>query len=219
MACFPLFVELSGKEVLVAGGGKVAERKVGTLLEFGAGIRLVSPAVTGGLQSLADSGAVRLRKREYRKEDLEGAALAVAATGDREVNRRIHSDAAGRSIPVNVVDDPELCTFYFPAVVHRKDLVVGITTSGSYPAFTKYARQKVEELFPESCGEVVEVLKSYREKVRREVKDPAVRRQILEKLLEIAVKAAESTEAEDHAVCRICPRDRRTGRGLSLSHE
>lgn len=218
MGCFPLFVDLSGRKVLIAGGGKVAERKADALLEFGASVWLVSPKATGKLRRLAASGKIHFLEREYRPGDLQSAALAVAATGNREVNRGIRDEAVRRAVPVNVADDPELCTFLFPAVVHRKDFVVGITTSGSYPALSKYARRKIEALFPENYGKMVTVLKSYRAKVRREIQDPALRRAVLEELLQMAVRADEESEwTAEGAFCPClsvgagrCPEENRT---------
>lgn len=189
MGYFPLFIDLSGKEVLVAGGGKVAERKVRILREFDAAVRLVSPEAAQELTELAGSGKIRLLPREYRAEDMDAAVLVVAATGDREVNRRIHGDAVRKGIPVNVVDDPELCTFFFPAVIHRNDLVVGITTSGSYPALSRYARKKIETLFPEEYGMLTDILKGFRQKVRDTVPGSAERAAILNRLLDEAARA------------------------------
>ena len=194
MAYFPLFIDLSGKETLIVGGGKVAERKVQILLNFGASILLISPETTSPINVLIDSGAITFCKREYRSEDILSAVLAIAATGNREINRQIYNDAVCKGIPVNVVDDPELCTFVFPSVVQRNDLVIGITTSGSYPALSKYVRKKLEAIFPVNYGEFVSILKKYRKKIRREIKNPIKRKQVLKDLLEIAVQAAESGE-------------------------
>lgn len=200
MGFFPLFMDLSGKEALMVGGGPSAERKVKTLLEFGASVRLVSPQATPELLRLAAVGALQYQKREYGRGDLESVSLAVAAVRNREVGRAVYRDAAARSVPVNVVDMPEFCTFFFPAVVKRGDFVIGVTTSGSYPAFSRYAREKLEALFPECCGEMLRVLKEDRRKVRREIKDPALRKKVLEELLEMAVRA--ESESESLTVCR-----------------
>ncbi|MBZ4665801.1 MAG: sirohydrochlorin ferrochelatase [Mahella sp.] len=200
MGYFPLFINLSGKEVLVAGGGKVAERKVRILLEFDAAIRLVSPETIHALRDLADSGAIRLLPRKYRAEDVDTAALVIAATCDRTVNRQIHDDALRKCVPVNVVDDPELCTFFFPAVVHRTDFVVGITTSGSYPALAKYARQQIETLFPEQYGEITNVLKEYRKKIWKEIQSPAQRAAVLEGLIDTAAHVAKNDEILDRRI-------------------
>ncbi len=200
MGYFPLFINLSGRDVLVAGGGKVAERKARILREFDAAIRLVSPEATQGLTELAGSGAIRFLRREYRTEDIDTAAIVVAATGDRTVNRQIHDDAVCKGIPVNVADDPELCTFFFPAIVRRDDFVVGITTSGSYPALSRYAREKIETLFPDQYGVITDILKEYREKIRNEIHSPAERAAILEKLMDTAAQAAQNAKTLDRRI-------------------
>ena len=194
MAYFPFFVNIAGKKALVAGGGKVAARKVKTLLDFGANVKVVSPEAVPELRKLAESGTVCLFLRKYRPEDLNSAALVIAATGDKEVNRQISRGAQEKLIPVNAVDNPELCTFFFPAVVRRGDFAVGITTSGSYPSFARYARQKIESLFPASCGEMIASLSLVRKKVRREISDPDQRRKILNRLLEQALQAEQKKE-------------------------
>lgn len=188
MAYFPLFINLSGKKALIVGGGKVAERKAGILQGFDAAVTLVSPTATPAIRAAAQAGAIRLLTRDYQSDDMDGAALVIAATGDQDVDRRVHRDARRRGIPLNVADDPGLCTFFFPAVVHRSDFVIGVTTSGSYPALSKYARQRIEALFPENYGDITAALKAYREKVRGAVRDPSMRKKILEKLMETAAQ-------------------------------
>jgi len=188
---FPLFFDLSNKTVLIAGGGKVAERKLRTLMEFSASVLLVSPDATPEILRLASSGKIRYVKRKYHSEDMIKTSLAVAATGDRQVNIKIHQDAVSAGIPVNVVDDPELCTFIFPAIVKRDDFVAGITTSGSYPALSKYAREKMEIAFPKEYETVMAILKGYRLTVRKEIDDIRQRKMILEKLLQAAVSPAD----------------------------
>lgn len=201
MGFFPLFVDLSGRRVLIVGGGTVAERKIRALLGFGAAPLVVSPQVTDEVRRLANTGAVRFFARKYRPGDLAGAALAVAATNDREVNRAVSRDARKREIPVNVVDDPELCTFYFPAIVRRGDFVVGISTSGSYPALAKYARSRIEKTFPESCGEILEKLKWERLRAMREIPDPEERKKELDRLLREAIGEKAAPEGTEKETC------------------
>lgn len=202
MGCFPLFVELSGRDVLVAGGGRVAEHKARLLLSFGASLRVVSPAASPGLQGMAEAGEILLVGREYRTGDIGGAALVVAATGDRAANRKIHDDAAACRVPVNVADDPELCTFIFPALVHRGDFVVGVTTSGGFPGFSGSAARRIAELFPEATGEAVAILGECRRRVRREIPEPARRREILSALLEEALQFLQNGRPFDGGALR-----------------
>jgi len=188
MALFPLFIDLGGKKCVCVGGGNVAARKVKALLTFGADIVVISPDICKQLEELALSGSIRIVEREYRTEDLEGAYVAIAATHDRETNRKVHDDAVNRNIPVNVADSPEECTFTFPSIVRREDLVIGITTSGSYPAFAKKIRERIENLFPGYYGDVLKYLKEFRKKALDGIPDPNKRKKAMEEMLNEAFK-------------------------------
>jgi len=183
-AFFPLFISLKAKRVLVAGGGEVAFRKVSQLLEFGAAVRVVSPEWGRQLRLLAESGTIAALQRPYSGGDLSGAVLAVAATDSRAVNRQIHDDAAALHIPVNVVDDPELCSFYFPSIVRRGPLVFGISTSGLYPLLAKSCRQRIESEFPAAYGLLTELLGQYRLRLTGAGMESEALRSILGKMLE-----------------------------------
>ena len=188
MALFPLFIDLSGKKCVCVGGGNVAARKARALLTFGADIVVISPDICKQLEELALSGSIRIVEREYRTEDLEGAYLAIAATHDRETNRKVHDDAVNRNIPVNVADSPEECTFTFPSIVRREDLVIGITTSGSYPAFAKRIRERIEEIISCHYGDILKHLKEFRERALDGIPDPHKRKKAMDEMLNEAFK-------------------------------
>ena len=121
---FPLFVDLSGKRCVVVGGGTIGARRAGVLARFGAEVTVISPAWTGGAEG------VRWTPRPYAPGDLAGAFLAVAATDDRAVNRRVGEDAKALGIPVSVADRREECTFFFPAVCEGGGAVAGVVSQG-----------------------------------------------------------------------------------------
>ncbi|HJA11345.1 MAG TPA: bifunctional precorrin-2 dehydrogenase/sirohydrochlorin ferrochelatase [Candidatus Mediterraneibacter merdipullorum] len=146
--CFPMFIDLSGKEVLVAGGGNIALRRVRTLLAFGARIRVTAPRLSRELEQLASGGKIKAEQRTYQTEDIKGMDMVLAATDDRETNRRICTDCRAAGIPVNVADDRRLCDFYFPSVVLTDDAVVGISCGGGDHAKVKELRRKIEG----ACG-------------------------------------------------------------------
>lgn len=127
---FPLFVDLTGKRILVVGAGAVAERRVRALLPFGPRITVVAPEVRPGLAALEEAGEITLLRRCYAPEDADGAELVLAATDDRELNGRIADRCRARRIPVNVSNDPRACDFYFPGIARKDDLVVGVTAGG-----------------------------------------------------------------------------------------
>ena len=181
---FPLFVDLQGKKCLVVGGGNVAVRKIETLLSFGAEIFVVSPEVTEGIEELARCRKLSVAQRSYCPSDLEGVSLAIAATNVNQVNRQVYMEAKERNIPVNVVDKPEMCTFVFPSIVKRQELVIGISTSGGFPALSKRIRQMLEKVIPENLGELLGFLKGIRNRLKDEVESPAERKLLLERLLD-----------------------------------
>ena len=137
MVCFPLFVDLNDKTVLVVGGGPVAARKARVLLDYGPRVLVCAPSFAPELEQLSGT---ELLRRPFSPELLEGVSLAVAATGDREVNHWVSGLCRARSIPVNVADSREDSTFLFPAVVRRGRLSVGISTGGASPAAAAHVR-------------------------------------------------------------------------------
>ena len=185
MVCFPLFVDLNDKTALVVGGGPVAARKARVLLDYGPRVLVCAPSFAPELEQL--SGAELLR-RPFSPELLEGVSLAVAATGDREVNHWVSGLCRARSIPVNVADSREESTFLFPAVVRRGRLSVGISTGGASPAAAAYVRRTLEGQLPESLGPILDWLEDQRE-AGRDALPPSQRRRWFSRLLSAALEA------------------------------
>ncbi len=140
---FPMFVDLSEKKILVAGGGRIAARRVETLLLFAKHITVVSPKLCDTLAGLAGQGTVEYRKRCWREDDLAGCDIVLAATNDKAVNHRIWEAATANGILVNVADDKSRCDFFFPAVVTCDDMVVGISSGGRDPGKVRKLREKI----------------------------------------------------------------------------
>ena len=166
MAYFPFFVELEGASGLVAGGGKVALRKVEKLLPYGPRLTVIAPRIDEKI--LAMPGVVCLR-RAFEPADLEGKDFAVAAAGDREVNYRISRLCRERKIPVNVVDDKEASSFLFPSLIKRGELSVGISTGGSSPSAAIYLKERFAEAVPENLPEILDFLAGERANIRQAV--------------------------------------------------
>jgi len=162
---YPAILLLEGRLAVVIGGGPVAERKVRTLLDAGAKVRVVASYVTPGIRQRAESGDIELVERRYERGDLAGSAAAVAATDDEEVNHGVFAEATGSGIPVNVVDNVSLCTFIAPSIVRRGDLVVGISTGGNAPALAVRIRERLEREFGEEYGRFLELMGELREQV------------------------------------------------------
>lgn len=144
---FPLFIDLSGKPVTVIGGGKIAQRRIETLWRFGAQITVISPE-TDRLPE-----GIILQARPYRKGDLAGAFLAVAATNERVVNHLVALEAQEKGILISVADCKEECTFFFPAVCEGGKLVVGVVSDGSDHEKTARAAAEIRNILNRIDGE------------------------------------------------------------------
>lgn len=144
-AYFPLFIDLTRKKILVAGGGAIALRRVRTLLRFGADIHVIAPEFCEEMERLEKEKTITAKHREYRSGDIDGMQIVLAATDDRAVNRRIREDCQSAGIMVNVADDRSLCDFYFPSVVMTDDAVIGISGDGSDHAGVKEMRRRIEK--------------------------------------------------------------------------
>ena len=142
---FPMFIDLTRKKILVAGGGAIALRRVRTLLRFGADIQVTAPELCEEMERLEKEKKITAKHREYRSGDIDGMQIVLAATDDRAVNRRIREDCQSAGIMVNVADDRSLCDFYFPSVVMTEDAVIGISGDGSDHAGVKEARRRIEK--------------------------------------------------------------------------
>jgi len=147
MSYYPVFLQLEDKIALVVGGGKVAQRKVETLLRYGASIHIVSKVLTDKLKQLIDSSEVRLLGKDMREEFLDDAFIVIAATDDKELNSRVSEIARDRGLLVNAVDQPADCNFIVPSIVRKGDFSIAISTSGKSPALAKKIRKELDGQF------------------------------------------------------------------------
>lgn len=142
---FPLFVDLSEKNILVAGAGTIATRRIRTLCGFAGSITVCAPQISPELLELSGKYPIILKKECYTEQLLDTADLVLAATDDRALNRDIVMAAKARNIPANSCSEKELCDFYFPSVVTKDELVIGLTASGTDHGLVKRARMELEE--------------------------------------------------------------------------
>jgi siroheme synthase-like protein len=184
MAYFPMMIELKDKDVLVIGGGEEGLKKVKVLSSLGAKVTLVSP--------FAEEEAISLSyeycKRSFVEGDIDAKAyiMVVTATDDRDLNRRISELATQRHIPVNVVDDVELCTFIFPAIYQQKDVVCAVSSGGKSPYVAQYVRNRLAESMPDNIGDINEKMGTLREEAKLLYEDSVDRRAFLKaKFLEL----------------------------------
>ncbi len=165
---YPLFLDLQGQRCLVFGGGEVATRKIEALLKRGAEVRCVSRDFSPSLRRLRRKKTSQLILECFRgnRISLNGARLVIAATSERNFNARVARACRKKKIWVNVVDDPELCDFYVPAVLERGPLQVAISTGGASPLFARRLREELEKVIPASIGSMLERLGKVRAKVQ-----------------------------------------------------
>lgn len=158
MTLYPAALCVRGRRCVVVGGGPVAERKAGALLECEASVFLVSPELTPVLETWAAQGRICVERRNFQADDLNGAMIAIAATSDTAVNKAVMLAGRERNVLVNVVDVPEWCDFYVPAVVRRGDLLLTVNTDGQSPILSKQLRQQLEVQFGAEWASYLELL-------------------------------------------------------------
>ncbi|MBM3118112.1 MAG: bifunctional precorrin-2 dehydrogenase/sirohydrochlorin ferrochelatase [Chloroflexi bacterium] len=165
---YPIFLNIRGKKCLVVGGGKVALRKVQTLLEHGADVEVVSPALCPELNRLAKDGTIRAQQRSYKAKDLHDALIAVAATDDSKINEGIAAKARRRGILINVVDDPKNSDFIVPSYLRRGDIIVAVSTSGRSPSLARKIRTELEKDFKAEYAQLALIADEVRSELKQQ---------------------------------------------------
>jgi siroheme synthase-like protein len=196
-ALYPLYLDLSGRPVLVVGAGRVAARKVEALLSAGAQVTVVAPDVCEEFDTLARRPGLTIEIRPFAPGDMDGRWLVIAATGSADINRWV-SELAGRArIFCNVVDKPDLCTFHVPAVVRRGLLQLAISTGGASPALAAHLRRRLEAEFGPAWAALIDALAELRRHYREKYADDlATRGRLLKEFVESDAPAL-LTEAGD----------------------
>lgn len=187
MEFLPISLAVKGKPCVVIGGGATAQRKVSSLLRAGAAVTVVSPRMSEDLERQARTGEIRHLARRFEPVDILGAKLVIAATDDRVVNRRIAELAGEQGTPVNVVDDPDACTFLLPSVIDRDPVVVAVSTGEASPVLARLLRARLESLIPAGYGRLGELCGRYRDRVKARFADERERRRFWDRVLQGAV--------------------------------
>ena len=165
---YPIFLKVRNLNVLIVGGGYVAEEKLTFLLKSSpdAVVTMVSPMFREGTIALAKKGNVKLIKSKYKKRFLKGRHIVVATTDKPKVNEKIYADCRKKSVLVNVADNPPLCDFYMGGIVTKGNVKVAISTNGKSPTMAKRLRQFFEEAIPENIDDLVKNLNEYRKTIK-----------------------------------------------------
>lgn len=199
MRLYPLALKVAGRRCVVVGGGRVAGRKVTSLLDCGAAVTVVSPELSPDLEALAGQSAIAAVRRGFEPADLDGALIAIAATDDTAMNRAVLDAGDSRGVLVNVVDVPDLCDFYVPASVVRGDLQITISTGGSCPALAKHLRKEISEQFGPEYEAYLLLAERLRLEVIERVPEPKRRKEILNAFLTSQALALLTQGRDDEA--------------------
>jgi len=183
MGYFPFFIELSDKRGLIVGGGAVALRKVEKLLPYQPSITVVAERILPEIEQIA---GLTLIKAKFSPEMLENVDFVIAATDDPELNARISALCMEKKILVNAVDEPQSCGFIFPAVIKRKNLSVGISSSGMSPTAAVWLKEQLENLLPERFDEIVDWLGGIRPMIKAKI-EPKKRAVVMKALFDSAI--------------------------------
>ncbi|MAR92799.1 MAG: uroporphyrinogen-III C-methyltransferase [Pseudomonadales bacterium] len=203
MDYLPLFYQVTDKPCLVVGGGEVATRKASMLLRAGARLRVVATAFEPAMDELlAAAGSERLQ-RQYQSQDLEGMALVIAATDDDVLNSQVSQEAGAHNIPVNVVDNPALCSFILPSIVDRSPLVMAISSGGQSPVLARMIRAKLESTIPAGYGRLAALVGRFRDQAKARFADVNQRRGFWERVLEGPVAELVFAGREQEAESRL----------------
>jgi uroporphyrin-III C-methyltransferase/precorrin-2 dehydrogenase/sirohydrochlorin ferrochelatase len=184
MDYLPIFLNVEDRPCLVVGGGKVAARKAALLNRAGARITVVTPETCDEIRTLVEQGAVTCVEREFLEEDMGGVVLVIAATDSESVNRAVSELANQHRIPVNVVDNPDLCSFIMPSIIDRSPVQVAVSTGGASPVLARLLRARLESYIPAAYGRLAQLVDEFRHSVKQRFSDAGQRRYFWESILQ-----------------------------------
>ncbi|MGH9845444.1 MAG: precorrin-2 dehydrogenase/sirohydrochlorin ferrochelatase family protein, partial [Blastocatellia bacterium] len=184
MRYYPVYLDLQDHDVLVAGGGEIAEGKALQLVDAGARVFMVSPNLTPKLAELVALGSIRYRAGRFDERDLSEVSLVISATDDQAVNEEVARLAAARKLLCNVVDQPALCNFITPALIHRGRLQISVSTGGGSPALTQRVKREIAAVIGDEYGELLELAAEMRAEVKRRIAGFEERRKLLHAFIE-----------------------------------
>jgi uroporphyrin-III C-methyltransferase/precorrin-2 dehydrogenase/sirohydrochlorin ferrochelatase len=176
MDYFPVFVKLKGQDCLVVGAGGIAARKIELLARAGAKITVIAKKISPQVSNLEAPCHLNLLQKSFTPADLQGFRLVVSATDNKETNQLVAKFAKEQNILVNVVDNPELCSFIFPAIIDRSPIIAAVSSGGAAPVLARLLRAKIESIIPPAYGRLAQLAEKFRIKVKEHIKEPAQRR-------------------------------------------
>ncbi len=187
MEYFPVFVSLKEQECLVVGAGEIAARKIELLVRAGAKITVIAREISAVVSSLQTDHKLTILQKSFAPTDLRGFRLVVSATDNAETNKLVARIADEQNILVNVVDNPELCSFIFPAIIDRSPIIAAVSSGGAAPVLARLLRAKIESLIPPAYGRLAHLAEKFRTDVKKRIKEPAQRRIFWENIFQGSV--------------------------------
>ena len=184
MDFLPIFLNIKGQRCLVVGGGDIAARKASLLLEADGAVTVVSPRLSGQMAQYVKEGRVEYHESTFDTPHLEGMKVIIAATDDSSVNEQVSAAAQKRSIPVNVVDNPDLCSFIMPSIIDRSPVQIAVSTGGASPVLARILRARLESTIPAAYGRLASMVNGFRDKVKARFDDVNSRRNFWEGVLQ-----------------------------------
>ena len=201
---YPVTLKLAGKFCTVVGGGSVAVRKVKSLLEQGAEVTVISPALDEELIAIQEQFV--WRNSMYQDGMLKGSFLVIAATDSRDVNHAVYEWCEEHQVLVNVVDSLQESSFTVNAMVQRGDFMLAVSTSGISPAVSKKVREDLELQYGPEYGTMLEILEEAREEALRTIEDASKRRRFLQSVasMELPELLKQETKEEVQKRVKLC---------------
>lgn len=167
----PVNFKMKDRTCLVVGGGKIALRKISTLLDYDCKLTVIAPEVEQQLEYFAGRKFLKLEKRAYKSPEAGSFDIVIAATDNTELNKQVADDCRKAGVPINVVDTPKMCDFTFPATLRRDCLTVSVSTDGKAPFLSGQLRVILETVFPDRWAKIAQIATKYRKIVVRKWKD------------------------------------------------
>lgn len=187
MDYFPVFLKLKGQACLVVGAGEIAARKIELLARAGASITVIADKMGATVLNLQATYNLTLLEKSFSAEDLTEFRLVISATNDAKINLLVAKTAGQKNIPVNVVDNPALCSFIFPAIIDRSPIIAAVSSGGAAPVLSRLLRAKIETVIPPAYGQLASLADKFRDKVKQHIKQPNQRRIFWENILQGSV--------------------------------
>ncbi len=207
MDYFPLFLKLKQQNCLVIGAGEIAARKIELLARAGAVITVIANEISPAVANMQDSYLLSIKEKAFEVSDINNFRLVVSATNNATTNQLVADTASKRNIPVNVVDNPALCSFIFPAIIDRSPIIAAVSSGGASPVLARLLRAKIESIIPPAFGQLAHLAEKYRGHVKKQITEPSQRRIFWEDVLQGGIAelifSGKKQQAEEQLKIRI----------------